>query len=445
MGLMATSLRVRAFTEEQDALLARGWPELRVLTDERVTAKKAASEAVKALWAGDPYLSVEIPREIARQYLRRYGAWRTDARQREAAGATDDGPIDRAWLDVVMERRMPPSQTLAAGGETYEWRLAEVVYLFEAFLGTEVVVSALAAHLTRALEHPEWWDSPDSEASEVCRLAQILGWLRLRMDETRFDQIVAHLAKPEPRLPRYSSFLRLLADRASPLPAEGTYQADWGGEAFAAQRRDATWIEAFVKYRPEWTPRPTQTVAVGGGDLLFLANASKLTRLAKWEQQRIIQEIGAFRHPGSARTIAALLASRATGKEAKEWVLGKREWLEGEALAAVDRKDPAAAAAIRATLEGKEPAPPKPRKELERELRRTLSGVEAKLVAAGGDAKAERAVLDETFQTYCQLRAALGEEMPYAFFTHLLGEQKWKATHETLVRWMDLAVKAATG
>ena len=49
------------------------------------------------------------------------------------------------------------------------------------------------------------------------------------------------------------------------------------------------------------------------------------------------------------------------------------------------------------------------------------------------------------FQTYCQLRAALGEEMPYAFFTHLLGEQKWKATHETLVRWMDLAVKAATG
>ena len=43
-----------------------------------------------------------------------------------------------------------------------------MVYLFEAFLGTEEVLSALAAHLTRALEHPEWWGtSPDSEASEV--------------------------------------------------------------------------------------------------------------------------------------------------------------------------------------------------------------------------------------------------------------------------------------
>lgn len=434
---MTSSLRTHGFTKEHDALLARGWPELRILTDEPVTPKKAASEAIKGIWAVDPYFQVGIPREIARRYLRIYGAQKTGVTLESAA--EDPGGIDRAWLDVVMERRMAPSSTLEGGGETYAFRLAEVVYLFEAFLGTEVVVAAIAKHMLGALKHPEWWGKfPDNEAEEVPRLAWILGWLRLRMDAARFDELVAPLGKPERRLPVYSSLLHLLTDRGSPL-------SPGYGDVFAAQRRDAAWIAASdCEDWPSFS-FPTQTITVGGADLLFRGDSAKLTRLPKWEQLRILREIGSLRHPGAARAIGALLVSRSTGAQAKAWVSEKREWLEREALPVLDEKDAASSAAIRATLEGKEPPPRKSKKDLERELRKAVDDVEPSLVAAKGDAKAERAVLEQTFRTYCEIRAALGEIMPDADFTHTIGERKWKAKRAQLVRWMDLAVKVANG
>ncbi len=438
---VVSPLRIRAFTPEQDALLAKGWPELRILTDEPVTPKKASSEALKALWAVDPYFGVEIPRAIARLYLRGYADWPAFIERK----GKDDGPVDRALLDAVMEKRMPPSKTKKEGGETYAFRLAEVVYLFEAFLGTEVVVSALAGHMGGALTNLSWWEPKniDNQAIEVSRLAQILGWLRLRMDAARFDEIVRPLTEPQAKLPFYSSLLGLLADPTSPLSAARTDIPGWASKAFATQRRDAAWLETFARDNKTRFPEATQVIAVVGADVLFRGDTAKLAQLPKWEQLQVIRELGTLREPGAARTIAGLLTSRSTASEAKEWVLEHRDWLEEEALAVLDEKDPAAAAAIRATLEGKEAPPPKSKKELERELRTLLAGVEAKLVAAHGNAAAERAILDETFRGYCQIRAAQGEMMPEAFFTHLLGDRKWKADRATLERWMNVAVEAA--
>ncbi len=83
---MATSLRAKAFTSEQDDLLAKGWPELRILTDERVTPKKATAEAMKGLGAGDPYFSVRIP--PARSPDATSAATRTAPRPSSAPGTT---------------------------------------------------------------------------------------------------------------------------------------------------------------------------------------------------------------------------------------------------------------------------------------------------------------------------------------------------------------------
>ena len=41
--------------------------------------------------------------------------------------------------------------------ETYGWRLAEVLHVFEGFLGTEPVARAVVSHLLRALSDPELW------------------------------------------------------------------------------------------------------------------------------------------------------------------------------------------------------------------------------------------------------------------------------------------------
>jgi len=62
------------FTPEDDALFERGYPHLRILTDEKVDAKKAESIALKALDALDPVLRLHVPRTVARQFLLGYQA-----------------------------------------------------------------------------------------------------------------------------------------------------------------------------------------------------------------------------------------------------------------------------------------------------------------------------------------------------------------------------------
>jgi len=122
-----------------------------------------------------------------------------------------------------------------------------------------------------------------------------------------------------------------------------------------------------------------------------------------------------------------------------------REWIEREAIPALAKKDTAAANALGAALAGKEPPPPKSKRELQKELDAALREAGGKLAAAEGNAAKERAVLEEAYRTYCSVRAAQGEVIPGAYFTHLLGDQKWKTKVDqaTFVRWMDLAVAVA--
>src|SRR6185436_5768801 len=105
------------FTSEDDALYERGYPHLRVVTDEKLSAKKAADAAEKALAAIDPVLRAHVPRAIAEPYLRGY----------RARGTASDRMIDVSLLEETLRANM-----VGMGSDTYaRWRLPEVLHLYE--------------------------------------------------------------------------------------------------------------------------------------------------------------------------------------------------------------------------------------------------------------------------------------------------------------------------
>jgi hypothetical protein len=409
-----------AVTRELDRLYARGFPYLRLLTDDAITASKAIRDARKALEAIDPYLPVTLPRDLARRYLRGYLIVDPyqGADQVTAAISDDDAPVDRALLGQILTDKLGPSPTRTFCGETYNFRLAEVVFLFEAFLGSEVVAEVLVDHLVTARDNPAWWGNfRDRQPMAPRRLVPVLGWLRLRMAPADWRRILGPLAGGATELPGFSRDLAALIDDAVPL-------ADVVNPAWIAmQRRDRAWLEEHLRRRGAfgyWYD--PQLFYVVGADALGRQDVSVLARLPKWQQRRIIDEFGTMRGPEIERVVAALADSRSAGKAAARWL--------------ADRGAPPIAA-----------APAQSRAELEAELAALIAGVGGDLVARAGDPAGERQVLDRAFARYCELRAALDDPTPDAYFTHALADvaDRWDADPATVDRWMATAVAAAGG
>lgn len=405
---------VFSYSKELDALYELGWPWLRTLTDEAVTPAKAAAEAVKGLSAIDPYFPTAIPRETARRYLRGYPLKAFSPEQKKFVAA-DEKAVDVALLEEVLEKKWGPSKSREYGDETYDFRLAEIVFLFEAFLGTEAVAKVLIDHMIRARDNVKWWGHfVDHDHQAAPRLAStVVGWLRLRMPSATWKKLLAPLkGSKEAKLPKYCALLNQLADDSV---ASGEIN-------ILLQRRDAkAAAKYFTDYPRAWYHDP-QHFFVAGADLLMKFDTSKVKQLAKWQQLRLIDEMGTIRGPGAVRLISALVESRSAGTEAAAWLEAR-----GEKAAA--------------------PAPKVNKKELEKQVKAIFTGIEKVLVAQKGNAKKERKVMDEAFAKYAELRAALGDVSPEAYFTHSFADvtPKWKADEATSQRWIDLAVESAGG
>jgi hypothetical protein len=184
-----------------------------------------------------------------------------------------------------------------------------------------------------------------------------------------------------------------------------------------------------------------------GKDQLLEIETQKLPRLPKWQQLRMIDELGTIDAPGTLRVMAGLVASRAAGEAATAWLRDHSAWIKGGALEALAATDAAAVKVVSAALSGKTAAPPAKvnTKALEKEIRAIFTGIEASLAAQKGNAKKERSVLDAAFARYCEIRSALGDVTPEAYFTHHFADvtPKWKVDDATTTRWLDLAVAAA--
>jgi predicted DNA-binding WGR domain protein len=434
-----------AFTAELDRLFARGWPELRVLSDEAVTPAVARKEAIAALTAIDPYLPTVVPREIARRMLIGYMHPPFDDAAGMRAAVDGDRQVDASLLDEVLRRGIPK--------ETYVFRMKEVVFLLEAFLGTEVVAAAVVERCRDALENRKVWGAYEDPKGEMgrsfwvdhhnaCwrRLVHALGWLRLRMKPARWKEIVAPLRKRNPKLPRYSETLARLVDDSIPV---GDDEYSLG---LAAQRRERAAIRAHYARWPRSMIRAEHVYAAGAG-LLLEIDVKALPRDAKWFQQRTVAEIGAIRAPGTVRVMAALLASRSAGAHASAWLEQHREWVVGEALPALAKRaaDAEHVRAVQASLSGAAAPPKSSPRALERERAQVIALVPAALHACKGDPKRELAVFSTAFARWCEIQAALGAVIPEAYFTHAFIDAKWgKADRATTQRWMSLAIQAAS-
>lgn len=426
-----------AFTAALDALFARGWPHLRVLTDEAVSEKKAIQLAKKALTEVDPYLPTIVPRDVARRVLIGFAKKTLQDRGPMEAAITTDRPVDAALLEEIVGAPL--------ARETYVFRLREITFLLEAFVGTEPVAEAIVAWCARALEQPKLWGDKffvDHENANFRRVLLALGWLRLRMPEERWRALVAPLAKANKKLPLYSRTLRMLVDDAAPLDPELTpYALD-----VAVQRKDAAFLRAHFANAP-YAPTAAERIYALGSEYLLEADLGGLSQLPKWWQERMVAELGTIAAPGTVRVIATLLSSRSAGVAARAWLDRRREWVERVALPVLDARpaDAALVAAVRAAYGGA-PAPKEASPaELEKELSAMLAGIPAMLKGCDGDPARELAGLKRAFAQYCELRAAMGEVIPEAYFTHMFIDMKFGEVEEaTFQRWMDLAMEAAS-
>lgn len=425
---------VFAFSVQLDELFAQGWPYLRVLSDEPVAVPVAKREAGKACRAVDPYLPTVVPRQIARRMLSAYPfhPFRQPAEVKAALAA----PVE---VDGDLMSRILRDQ-LSQVGETYDFRIREVLFLLEAYLGTEAVVSAVVEHCVTALELKRWSRrvaEVDSPTANYARVAQALRWLRYRLPVARWRELTLPLRTGNPKLPKYSAVLRMCADDSAPIPQHV------GRFAVSIQRRDLTALRAHVARWPtDWVD--AQLVYALGHEFLAECDVSKLRLAPKWTQERALAEIGAIRAAGTLRVIAALLSSRSVAETAQAWVERHTGWIESDALPVLSSWPHAKAEtrAIRAALRGEtQPPPPKPAA-LKAALKGLFKELPSRMKLCAGDVSEERAAMRAAFETYCELNAALGAESPGAYFTHQL-DLDWGAAKADVERWIELAVSIA--
>ncbi len=152
------------FTSEGDALFARGYPAMRLLSEDALPDDVAFRRAEEALDAIDPALRITVPRVVARRYLlgHRVGTGlfldvahqpqNAQLKEERAALMRSDRPIEVALLEEALGAHG------VSMGDTYSsWRWPKALYLYEAFLGTEVVARTLVRHLVREADDLSRW------------------------------------------------------------------------------------------------------------------------------------------------------------------------------------------------------------------------------------------------------------------------------------------------
>ncbi|MBX3185315.1 MAG: hypothetical protein KIT72_01960 [Polyangiaceae bacterium] len=436
------------FTPEDDVLLERGWPHLRVLTNEDVEAPAARAE--KALESLDPVLGLRVPRELAAAYLRGYAfgpSINANRRSREEnrpvlaarRAAIESGvPVDRAQLDAMLE-------SLCEGkiDDTYKhWRLPEVLYLYEAFLGADEVASAITSALIEVAGRARvsFGDS-NSFNHPGHTLALTLPWLLRRAAPSVVTDLRAQLkaVAPQPRAKggakQYYALLHVLAEQGAPLPPE----LEVLDHRFMYINDDVPAVTTRLTAKPQFALRETRSVWLLGGKVLTCPVSLPDT---KELQLAMLDELGILREPAAVRVIAHLAARRATQAAAAQWLNAHpshaRPILEAlrEGGSAKDAK--AAAKALELLQDGQLDTPPASEAALEAEIARLFTELRSALEATS-DRDAHIELIREAFEAYSEARAAAGDPTPEAYFTHSMGE------HGLDGDWCMLAVDVMNG
>jgi predicted DNA-binding WGR domain protein len=416
------------FDPEGDALYARGYPHLRLLTDEVTPTNKIESIIENALEAIDPFFRIAMPRDVARSFLLGYRVGcllfvdeYTPQRVQNAKLRVERLELmrsDRA-IDVALLADTLDAHAWGMGTDTYaRWRWPKVLYLYECFLGTEPVARAVVDHLVRsANDFPRWGfagTDPNRANSVHHYIAAALAWLFVRLSPDVVVSLRERLAREcpppsnagptEPR--NFLALIEWLArDDGAPPPGLGLEAIDGRGlDAALANPYVAMWEIGRVAWL-----RGTSSL---GGPL----------GVSGYDLPRMIDAIAPLRDPAIVRVVARIATQRAGRKAAGDWLRAHADYARPivTALAAVDDpKEQKAASEALALLGAKTIAEPKPLTddEVEAEIARVFGALAEKLHATTDEA-AHIAAIKDAHEAYTEIRAAAGDPIPEAYFTH---------------------------
>ena len=420
------------WSREDDALFERGYPHLRILTDEPVPS--AASVAEKALDAIDPVLRIRVPRALATPYLRGYRVGpllfvdsnhppeNAERRAQRQAAIRSDAPITTQLLEETLRERV------IGMGDTYgRWRTAEVLHLYEHFIGSEAVARAVTEHLMRAATDLSTWgfagEDPGRLNAAPHHLALALPWVLRRVPAAVATELRDRLATARPikkGAVSPESYFALLHAIARPDEPRAPSLHSLGIPLAFAHDRAEPLTEALAKQPRHLLSTPGRWVWLLGSRIL----AEPLT-IGGVMLPPLVDSLAPLKDPGVVRLVARIGSQRAGAKAAGEWLSAHRDYTRPvlEALAALDDPKESAAASKALALLAGAPAPTPPA--TEEDLEREITAIFARLGDAlrrSADRDAEARHIREAYEAYTEARAAMGDPTPEAYFTHRFGD-----------------------
>jgi hypothetical protein len=435
------------FSPADDALFERGYPNLKILDDTPLEPKAAHDLAERALDAIDPVLRVRVPRALAAPYLRGYRVGpllfvdrnhppeNESRRARRSEAIRSGDPITVSLLEATLRE-----QVVGMGKDTYvQWRLAEVLHLYEHFVGSEAVARAVTDHLVQVgTDLSSWGFAGDPQRTNAAphSLAMALPWILRRVAPTLATELRGRLGRVKPRAegtidPRpYFSLLSVLAQPSAPLSEDL--------EALAVRLGLAHEQAEPVRRAYERQPK---NLVLGPGRLVWLLGSDLLAgpiSVTGALPLPLLDSVAPLRDPGVVRFAAHLATSRAAAQEVAKWLTEHADYARPilETLAALDdpREKKFAARALELLGGAPLPSAPASAQELEREIAQIFSTLGGQL-RAGGDREVLMQHIRDAHEAYTEARASVGDPTPDAYFTHRFGDFG-------LGQWAMLAVDA---
>lgn len=412
------------FDEGGDRLFERGYPNMRFLSDEATAPAVAEKQALSALDAIDPELRITVPRALARAFLLGYRVGpllfvdethrkeNEKLRDERVAMIRSDRAIDLALLGETLE------QPHAWGmGETYSrWRWPKVLYLYEAFLGTDPVARAAASYLVRSAADVKRWgfagDDPNRRNTVHHAVASAMPWLLLRASPKVASEIRRQLAAvpASKKVPTFIAILHWLGAPGTPPPTHGFETLDGAGLEDRLK---------VAKFELMWNV----------GRVVWLLGSERLAgelKISGFDLPRMVDALAPLRDPGVVRLMTLISAQRAGKKPAGDWLQKHAKYTRPIASALAKSSDPKQAAAAKGALELLEAgaiaeAPVMSSEELDATIDRIFAALGKSLRATKDEAKRKDAIR-AAHAAYTDARAAAGDPIPEAYFTHRFGD-----------------------
>lgn len=465
---------IDTFRAEDAKLLDRGWPEMRRLLDQHADDRDPAAAAIAVAEAREPPYGVDWPRMTAERYLhilalKRWNYATTKRVTRARAAAKTEVPGER-------ELRSFLSALLSTQGD--HWHYRDALFLFEALLGTGVVVDALLEHF----EHlsPRGWkaDNPNERLFEVVRgFGYLLLRLAVKPRRAAVRRVRELLAAHDASSLLYED-LDIVVNGARAITRfiasprrEEEYDYD---DLSEAERRHCVLRSAPVDFcddvalvREIAAANPDRLLGVRavylGGPVLLDGFDKRMRGAPAYMLRELIEQFAIVRHPGVVELAALLATGRAVRKPALAWLNEHWDYARPHLAALVKTPGKAgegAALAMKSHGGGSNSAK-KPKRSAaklsERALKTELTKVAKRLVAqmkkARGNQQKERAALTAAVDGYVAVRTDAGNPAPIEFVIHffrLEGHAGMPAPFDTLgcseeedERWTDTLLEIA--